>query len=166
MEKLMIQGNVPISWKTEDYVNVSWRSNENHYNHIDADAKNTKQQYGESVGVYICNDVPTIFMDIANRFGLKKSVVALNKMTPGQILPWHVDKYPTYIKRNNISDDEQIMRIILFLHNQEPGQQLWIKDKLCVGLAGTYYGWGRGVIHMAANLSVTSRYTLQITGVQ
>ena len=60
----------------------------------------------------------------------------------------------------------KIIRIILFLHNQEPGQQLWIKNKLCVGLAGTYYGWGREVLHMAANLSVTNRYTLQITGIQ
>ena len=115
--------------------------------------------------VFIYNDVPTIFIDIANRFGLKKSVVALNKMTPGQVLPWHVDKYPTYIKRNNISDNEQIMRIILFTQS---GTRTTIMDKRqpCVGLAGTYYGWGREVSHMAANLSVTTRYTLQITGVQ
>ena len=53
----------------------------------------------------------------------------------------------------------------MFLHEQKAGHQLWIQDKICTGPAGSYFGWGKDVEHMAANLGNEDRYILQITGV-
>ena len=97
---------------------------------------------------------------------LKKVVVAVNKLTPGQILPYHTDKYQTYKTRNNITEQDEIVRIIDFLHDQKAGHQLWIEDNICVGPAGSYFGWGKGVEHMAANLGNDDRYILQVTGIK
>ena len=161
----MINGKLPVTWLKKDYSLINdWRSPESIYNHVHSTNK-IKKQYVGSAGVFICNEIPKTFNNIIEGFKLKNTVAAINKLMPGQVLPWHTDNYPTYIRRNNISENQQITRIIVFLHDQEPGQQLWIGHRLCVGTAGTDFGWGRGVEHMAANLSKTPRYTLQITGV-
>ena len=162
----MINGKLPVTWVKKDYFYISdWNTPKSLYHHADSSNITKKYYDGSSDGILICNKIPKTFKNLIKGFKLKNTVAAINKLMPGQVLPWHVDKYPTYIKRNNISENQQIIRIIVFLHDQEPGQQLWIGHNLCVGTAGTYFGWGRGVEHMAANLSKTPRYTLQITGV-
>ena len=86
------------------------------------------------------------------------------KYPVGNILPWHRDNYPVYQKLNNVSDIENIVRIIVFLHDSQPGEQLWIGDKICQGPAGSWFAWSGSTEHMAANLSKKPRYVLQITG--
>jgi hypothetical protein len=56
------------------------------------------------------------------------------------------------------------VRIIVLLNDGKPGQQLWIGDQLCVGSAGSWFSWTGSKEHMAANLSKSPRYVLQITG--
>ena len=65
-----------------------------------------------------------------------------------------------------IDEQKEIIRIIVFLHEQKAGHQLWIEDKVCVGTAGSYFGWTKGVEHMAANLGSEDRYILQVTGIK
>ena len=65
-----------------------------------------------------------------------------------------------------IDEQKEIIRIIVFLHEQKAGHQLWIEDKVCVGPAGSYFGWGKGIEHMAANLGSEDRYILQVTGIK
>ena len=111
-------------------------------------------------------NLPAKFYDAVKDLGLNKVVVAVNKLTPGQILPYHTDKYKTYKERNGITEQDEIVRIIVFLHEQKAGHQLWIEDKVCVGPAGSYFGWEKGVEHMAANLGSEDRYILQVTGIK
>ena len=67
-----------------------------------------------------------------------------------------------YLRKNK----KDIIRIIVFVDDTRPGHQLWIKDMLCAGEAGSYFGWKFGTKHMAANLGEQDRYTLQITGIK
>lgn len=161
----MINGKIKVTWEEKDFIKGPWRTNKNHYLSIKTSHKN-KKIYKDNVGVYINNNVCIKFKKIANKFNLTKTVVALNKMKPGQILPFHTDSCRTFIKRNRINDKSKITRIILFLQNSDPGHQLWIGNKVCTGPAGSYFGWQYGEEHMAANLGKKDRYTLQITGVK
>lgn len=161
----MIKGKIKTIWKAKDFVKGPWRTNKNHYLSFNTQIKN-KKIYGQNVGVYINNEVNEKFKEIVNKFKLKNTVIALNKMTPGQILPFHTDTYRTFIKRNRVKNKKNIVRIIIFLEDSKPGHQLWIGNKVCTGPAGSYFGWQYGVKHMAANLGEHDRYTLQVTGVK
>ena len=97
------------------------------------------------------------------QFNLDDSGYAFAKYTPGLILPWHKDNYPTYA-RNKKANVEEIVRIMVFLHDPAPGHQLWIEDRYCTGPAGTWFSWQGATKHMAANLGETDRYVIQITG--
>lgn len=162
----MLEGKIPVTWQQTDYKNGEWRSYYDHFTGFTT-TEELREAYKSNMGVHLNNDVPIKLQEVVRQnFKLDKIVIALNKLSPGQILPWHKDRYLTYIEKNKIENKHKIARIILFLEDQEPGQQLWLGKKLCTGKAGTYFGWMYGTEHMAANLSKTDRYTLQITGVQ
>lgn len=159
----MYSGKIKKSWKEEHYLDLKWHINSNHGErfHAAVDAN----QY--NIGVYICNEnLPSVFYKLLDSFDLDRPVVAVNKLTPGQILPYHRDKFVEYRKRNKISDNENIIRFIVFLHEIKAGHQLWIEDQICKGEAGSYFGWDRDTLHMAANLGWEDRYILQITGIK
>tara|TARA_B100000900_G_scaffold390695_1_gene384639 strand:+ start:700 stop:1179 length:480 start_codon:yes stop_codon:yes gene_type:complete len=159
----MIQGVIPVTWAEADYKNLTWVTNKVHEEKFNA----TVDTQNYNVGVYMCfENLPAKFYDAVKDLGLNKVVVAVNKLTPGQILPYHTDRYNTYKARNGITEQDEIIRIIVFLHEQKAGHQLWIEDKVCVGPAGSYFGWGKGVEHMAANLGSEDRYILQVTGIK
>ena len=159
----MIKGKIPVTWNEHDYQNLSWVTNERPEEKLNATVDTARY----NVGVFMCyENVPEIFRQVGDGFGLDKTVVAVNKLVPGQVLPYHTDKYETYRKKNNISNKDQIKRIIVFLHDQKAGHQLWIKDKICVGKAGSFFGWDQATEHMAANLGQEDRYILQITGIK
>lgn len=163
----MITGKVKKTWKASHYQKLHYQLGNagKPFERIGA-SKKIMELYKDQAGAFICTDVPNIFMNIANQFGLSNTVVALTKMKVGQILPWHVDRCKTYISKNNIKDKTKIARIIVFLEDSKPGHQLWIEDQLCTGEAGSCFGWMFGTKHMAANLGEQDRYTLQITGVR
>lgn len=140
----MIQGQVDVIWKPSDYLELP-ESTVKHW-----------EPYGE---------VPDVFWTVTKQFGLGKPIVGVNTYTPGQIIPWHADLYQHYRNENNIPDDKQIVRIIVFLHDQKAGHQLWIEDQICIGNAGAYFGWIDQTEHMAGNVGHEDRYVLQITGI-
>ena len=159
----MIHGVIPVTWAEADYKNLTWVTNKVHEEKFNA----TVDTQNYNIGVYMCfENLPAKFYDAVKDLGLNKVVVAVNKLTPGQILPYHTDRYNTYKARNGITEQDEIIRIIVFLHEQKAGHQLWIEDKVCVGPAGSYFGWGKGVEHMAANLGSEDRYILQVTGIK
>ena len=133
------------------------------------------QPYKHMVGTYVPNfetagkhalvpkKVDDVFGYITSFFDLADIIYTFNMYTPGQLLPWHKDTYPTYIK-NNHGPLDTIVRIIVFLHDPAPGHQLWIGDRLCTGSKGTWFSWQGGAKHMAANLGEVDRYMMQITG--
>ena len=140
----MIKGHVDVIWKPKDYLELP-ESTVSHW-----------EPYGP---------VPDVFWTVTNQFNLSMPIVGINAYHPGQIIPWHADRYKHYKQENNIADDKQIVRIIVFLHDQKAGHQLWIEDQICIGNAGAYFGWVDFTEHMAGNVGHETRYVLQITGV-
>ena len=162
-DSYMIKGSIPVTWKEQDYKNLQWVTNKVHEEKFSA----TVATDHYNIGVYMCfENLPRVFHDAIKVFKLDKKVVAVNKLDPGQVLPYHTDNYKSYKQRNKITEKERIQRIIVFLHDQKAGHQLWIKDKVCVGPAGSFFGWDQGTEHMAANLGSEERYILQITGIK
>ena len=109
------------------------------------------------------NSIDKIFGCVLSYFDIRDAVYAFAKYTPGMILPWHRDNYPTYVK-NKKAEVEDVVRIMIFLHDPAPGHQLWINNKFCTGPAGTWFSWQGETKHMAANLGESDRYVIQITG--
>ena len=160
----MIKGTISVTWSEKDYKDLSY-SPQTVKQH-QASIKVINEKITDHNGIYMCNkNLPDVFEQAGKIFNLQKTVCVINRMDPGQYLPFHTDNYPTYIKRNNIQDTSKLTRIIVFLHDQKPGHQLWIEDDICMGPAGSYFGWHFNTKHMAANLGYESRYILQITGV-
>jgi hypothetical protein len=163
----MIQGKIKKTWKPSQFKKLKYHigNSGKPFQRIGA-SKKIMESYQDRAGAYICNQIPDVFSKLVKDFRLSKPVIALQKMKVGQVLPWHVDLCKTYILRNKIKDKKKIVRIIVFLEDSKPGHQLWIKDRLCTGEAGSFFGWMFGTKHMAANLGEQDRYTLQITGIK
>lgn len=108
---------------------------------------------------------PIWITKIINHFNLKNSTTAFYKMTPGCILPYHNDKYLKYVKYFNISNPQNITRVIIFLEKWQPGHIFEINGVPIYNYKkGTYVQWQYDTEHLAANLGKTNRYTLQLTG--
>jgi hypothetical protein len=159
------QGTVPVFWKPSDYLDVEWYRHQDKTHGFTTNHKNYAI-YGENLGVFIPKTLPKVFESISEFFDLKELVYSLSKYEPGMLLPWHFDNYPTYSRNKNVSDISQIVRVMVFLQDSEPGHQLWLEDNFCYGPAGSWFSWEGQTNHMAANLSETDRHVLQITGIK
>ena len=167
-------GRIPVRWHSENYINMDWQRHPDEHLGFST-AEENYNIYGQRVGCYIPNfeevgkgvfipdDVDATFGYVLDYFDLNNKVYAFAKYTPGMILPWHRDNYPTYAKNKNAQVDN-IVRIMVFLHDPAPGHQLWIEDKFCTGSAGVWFSWQGDAKHMAANLGEVDRYVIQITG--
>jgi hypothetical protein len=97
---------------------------------------------------------------------LSNKSYALSKMFPGNILPYHIDRYSYFKSSNNLNSSESIIRAIVFLEDQKPGHILEIEgNRINDWKAGDWVSWVNNTSHLAANLGHENRYTLQITGI-
>lgn len=102
-----------------------------------------------------------------DHFGWKDSGAALYKMNTGDILPLHKDHYITYQRVFNITDTSCIWRAIVFMEDWKSGHYFEIDGTPVVNWSrGDYVVWNYDVEHMAFNMGIDPRYTLQITGTQ
>ena len=86
------------------------------------------------------------------------------KMNTCNILPQHRDTYNRYIKLFNIQDTSKIHRAVIFLEDWQPGHIFEIEQTPITNWkAGEYVLWQYDAEHMAANLGLEPRYTLQVT---
>ena len=86
-------------------------------------------------------------------------------MLTNDILPLHQDQYPGYIKRNNIKDTSVLHKAVVFLDDWKSGHYFEIdNDAIINWKAGDWISWDYDTPHMAANIGIEPRYTLQITG--
>jgi len=88
------------------------------------------------------------------------------RMGSGVILPTHRDLYKKYIELFDLQGQEsRIRRALVFLEDWQPGHYAEYEDHPFVSWhAGDVVEWVYDAPHMAANLGLTPRYTLQITG--
>jgi hypothetical protein len=157
------QGMIPVTWAPQDYVDRTVWYQHNGGKGFSTSEKNL-ELYDKNIGVLIPQKLLPVFDQVTQYFDLQDLVCDLSKYTPGMMLPWHFDDFPTYSKNMKVADKNRIVRIIIFLHNSEPGHQLWIEDKFCSGQAGSWFSWTGSTRHMAANLGESDRYVIQLTG--
>jgi hypothetical protein len=87
-------------------------------------------------------------------------------MTSGTVMPVHQDRYVKYISLFDLQGQEHtIRRALVLLEDWQPGHYLEVQDEPIVQWkAGTVVEWIYDTPHMAANIGLEPRYTLQITG--
>jgi len=97
---------------------------------------------------------------------LHNKVYAIHYMAPGMMQPLHGDLYRYYQHKNNISDIEDIHRVIVFLLDWQMGHIFHCDGQTFDGWqAGDWVMWTGTTRHLAANFGHLPRYTLQITGI-
>ena len=100
----------------------------------------------------------------SKEFELKNVCSSYYKMGTGTILPNHKDTYIRYKELFNCSSID-IERAIIFLENWKSGHYFEIENTPIIEWStGDYVWWKSNTEHMAANIGVTDRYTLQLTG--
>jgi len=88
------------------------------------------------------------------------------RMTSGTVMPVHQDRYVKYISLFDLSGRENdIRRALVLLEDWKPGHYLEVDGRPFVQWpAGTVIEWNHDTPHMAANIGLEPRYSLQITG--
>lgn len=88
------------------------------------------------------------------------------RMTSGTVMPVHQDRYVKYIDLFGLRGREHtIRRALVLLEDWRPGHYLEVAGHPFVKWsAGTVVEWQYDTPHMAANVGLQPRFTLQITG--
>lgn len=106
------------------------------------------------------------FIDIYSDMGWKDIGTSYYRMLTGTVLPTHQDTYKKYIELFGlVGQEHRIRRAIVFLEDWKSGHYFeGVGEPLTRWCAGTVIEWPYDTPHMAANLGLEPRYTLQITG--
>jgi len=90
--------------------------------------------------------------------------LSLYCMPPGTIMPEHSDTYPKFKELFSENDVNKICRILVFLDDWKSGHYFELDHKPYVNWSkGNYVYWTGSTPHIAANLGLENRYTMQIT---
>lgn len=106
------------------------------------------------------------FIDVYERQGWQDVGLAFYRMPTGTVMPVHSDLYKRYIELFDLEGKEtSIRRSLVLLEDWKSGHYLEVAGKPYTGWrAGDTVEWAFDEPHMAANIGLEDRYTLQITG--
>lgn len=106
------------------------------------------------------------FVELYHKRGWQDIGVAYYRMHTGTVMPEHQDLYKRYIEVFGLQGKESsIRRAIVFLEDWKSGHYLELNGNPIVNWrAGDTVEWHYDTPHMAANIGIEPRYTLQITG--
>jgi len=106
------------------------------------------------------------FVEMYEAQGWKDIGLAFYCMSTDTVMPVHQDLYKRYVELFNLQGQEtSIRRALLLLEDWKPGHYLEVDSKPYVNWkAGDTVEWVYDLPHMAANIGLEDRYTLQITG--
>jgi len=106
------------------------------------------------------------FVDYFSRLGWQDIGTSYYRMDTGTVLPVHRDRYKKYVELFDLQGREYtIRRAIVFLEDWASGHYLELNGVPVTGWRrGFTVIWAYDAPHMAANIGITPRYTLQITG--
>jgi hypothetical protein len=140
----MINHIVP-NWDIEDFYNLDYAFS----THQDVEVVNQYLSSGhnkDKLSLYkyhLPNPMPKCVDEyIVPHFTfLDKVSPAVNYFKPGQYLPLHTDLYGRYIEINQVNS-EKVIRCMVMLEDNSPGQILQIKDVAhCTWKAGDCFYW-------------------------
>jgi hypothetical protein len=106
------------------------------------------------------------FIKYFQNLGWRDIGTSYYRMDTGTILPVHQDTYKKYVELFDLQDrPHTIRRAIVFLEDWASGHYLELDNIPVTGWRkGFTVIWAYDRPHMAANIGLTPRYTLQITG--
>jgi hypothetical protein len=106
------------------------------------------------------------FIDLYESMGWRDVGVSYYRMRTGTVMPTHRDLYKKYIEIFDLKGKEHtINRALILLEDWKSGHYLEALGQPIVNwLAGQVVEWAYDTPHMAANIGLEDRYTLQITG--
>lgn len=106
------------------------------------------------------------FIKIYTEMGWKDIGLAFYRMPTGTVMPVHSDLYRRYVELFDLLGKEQsIRRALVLLEDWQSGHYLEAQGQPYVcWRAGDVVEWIYDTPHMAANIGLADRYTLQITG--
>lgn len=106
------------------------------------------------------------FIEHFAQLGWKDIGTSYYRMTTGTVLPVHGDLYLRYVNLFNLQGQEHtIRRAIVFLEDWKPGHYFEARGVANTNWsAGDVIEWAYDEPHMAANIGLEPRYTLQLTG--
>ena len=165
----ILKYHIPKFWDDEfkqlTYVNET-------FNDVESIERWTLQGYSNRFTGDMCDmrsPQPTwndCFVNIYTDLGWKDIGTSYYRMGTGTVLPTHGDLYLRYIELFKLQGQEhRIRRAIVFLEDWKPGHYSEVGDVAKVNWrAGDAIEWSYDAPHMAANIGLEPRYTLQITG--
>lgn len=111
-------------------------------------------------------DLPGVFHRMAEACGLSDYSVSLLRQDPGQVIPWHQDKFYK-LKQRLKPGDYRIFRYIVLLEDWKTGHYLQIGNEPVVKWrAGDIFTYPPDVYHLSANCGIEPKYTMQVSGVE
>lgn len=109
---------------------------------------------------------PDFALPFLNLFDWDNTAISFFRMASGDMIPKHRDHYTRFREIFKVDNVKKINRCIVFLEDWKSGHYFEIIDNAIVNWkAGDFVVWNSDTPHMAANLGVEPRYTLQITGI-
>ena len=101
---------------------------------------------------------------IIDALPMDHSMVAIHRQDPGQVLPWHFDRF--FMLRKLYPDDTRpVWRFLMFLKDWDVGHILQVGDSMLHHWnRGDVVVWRPGVMHVAANIGLNKKWTANITG--
>jgi hypothetical protein len=101
---------------------------------------------------------------IIDQLPLDHAVAALTRQDPGQILPWHEDKF-FMLRRLYPEDVRPIWRFLLMMEDWKIGHILQINNSVFSHWKrGDVVVWKPSTMHLAANAGIEVKWTCNITG--
>lgn len=140
------------------------------------DSEDVRQWLAQGYQPKICGDMADMrgrqpswnhrFVEYFQSLGWQDIGTSYYRMTSGTVMPVHQDRYVKYIDLFNLHGQEHmIRRALILLEDWRPGHYLEVQGEPIVKWsAGTVAEWIYDTPHMAANIGLEPRYTLQITG--
>lgn len=111
-------------------------------------------------------DLTKKLIEYAEQQGLEHIGVSYYQMLSGDNLPHHSDTYIKYISLFDLENRKNdIVRFVFFPENRKPGHIVEIDGKLLDWKAGDWIAWKYDTPHLAANIGLAPRYSIQVTGV-
>jgi hypothetical protein len=165
----IIKYHIPKFWDDEfkqlNYVNE-------HFNDVENTQRWLAQGYANRFTGDMCDmrsPQPTWnqqFVNIYEQMGWKDIGTSYYRMSTGTILPTHSDLYLRYVDLFKLNGQEQrICRAVVFLEDWKSGHYAEYNSIAKIDWrAGDVVEWCYDAPHMAANMGLEPRYTLQITG--
>ena len=149
--------------------------NENHeeewsvlpyYKRIESDPlPDTYHQNNTLINQIFWNEDQVNFKELGSALGMEIFTVATIKQMPGNILPWHSDKFYKIKQDHPDVDAEKIVRANVFMEDWKIGHILQIEQNVISDWKkGSGYVWSSGVYHLSGNLGLEDKYTLQVSG--